>query len=724
MDHNDVSSVPVRKRSGSSGRRRPRSSDAEAVVKKPRRGGLAAAIQKYITVRPTDPLIQEILPTVEAPARTERPPASGDQAASTGQSSAAAGIVSSKPESGQQGKAPTPPLLTPTKQERPTTAGSTVLPEVGRVAIVGARGGPRDKPAAGVSAGKDAAWPAEELPSGAEHAQPAEASPAGLVKQRQPTAAAAAAAGRPPAAAAAVPSSPAGLSVLSPSSKACKAARRQEEPCCMVASPPPAPPPPPSSTGGGLARRPSDISTKFKFNLQQPTRTEPAAESRAASAGWRGADRQGRKGRQAKHTAAQPGQRSGLGQNRPAAETFVLQATGPPEGSCDQPRSEEASGAVQLIAKLFESSIFGGSLPAQQQHQQQQHHNLLPVPVAVLPPGLPPLSLQLMPLQHTVQYMLQGPQVTMPTVLQQQLQQQQQQQHHQAPTVDSQLAQQALRVLDSTPQALMLGSASVAGLGSSPMLTPLALMLMDHGSSQPAPAAALEPGLPRGDSWPPALAVAGAMGGAVVDASAAAQTPCTALLSALLGDGPPTDEAESAKLEEMLQRGDFSIESLLGSLPATPALAAASVGPATAVLPAGPGPRPQSGEPFDPALGSGCNTAAAAAAPGPVSGPTASLTAQSPQPALPLLSAVPGVFMNPRLLAGAGWARMPPLHVPATLQPTQQPLPSTPPEDLQRAPTWNQTGPEGSARLGRMAAGLASPSQGLMSPSAVAEWLA
>lgn len=215
---------------------------------------------------------------MEAPGRTERPPASGDQAASTGQSSAAAGIVSSKPESGQQGKAPTPPLLTPTKQERPITAGSTVLPVDGQVAAAGARGGPRDKPMAGVSADKDAAWPAEELPSGAEHAQPAEASPAGLVKQRQPTAAAAAAAGRP-AAAAAVPSSPAGRSVLSPSSKVSMQAPLQ-------GSPVPEPRGPISLRAARLCRQQTAGMTTVSVPLFSARRVAKQRNGRKSRAAW------------------------------------------------------------------------------------------------------------------------------------------------------------------------------------------------------------------------------------------------------------------------------------------------------------------------------------------------------------------------------------------------------------------------------------------------------
>ena len=462
----------------------------------------------------------------------------------------------------------------------------------------------------------------------------------------------------------------------------------------MVASPPPAPPPPTSSTGGGLARRSIELSTMIKVSLQQPGRPEADTDSLATSGGWLG--RQAPRARQR--------------QSRPAAETFVLQASSPPDRGCYEPRPEEAGGAVQLIAKLFDSTVFGGRLPAQeQQQQQQQQQPVLPVPIAVLPPALPPLSLRLLPLQRT----LCPPQLALPT--RQQQQQQQQQQQRRTPAVDPQLAQQALRVLEETPQALMLGP-SVAALGSSPMLTPLALMLMDHGSSQPAPAASLEPGMAAGGCWPPVLAAAGSVGGAVSNAGAAAQTPCTALLSALLADGPPADDAESAKLEDMLRRGDFSIESLLGSLPATPALAAAAVGP-TLPVPAGH-KRPTAGNLLDPALAGSPERTAAPTAAGAAGGPTPAAAFLDPLLAPPLAAAAPGVFMKPQLLSQSAWALLPSQHVPDPARQAQQPVPATPAGELQRTPPAGPLGPGG-----LLARGLCSPSQGLMSPSAVADWL-
>ncbi|KAL4436800.1 hypothetical protein ABPG75_003939 [Micractinium tetrahymenae] len=426
MEQDEGTPAPVRKRSGSSGRRRPRSGDGEAPAKKPRRGGLAAAIQKYIAVRPTDPLIQGILPKVEVP---ERPAAQA--AAGTGSAAGAtAGSAGSGSEHPQQHKA-TPPMSTPPQEERP------VLPTVAQPGAAAASPGhARTLPGTVAAAKRDAVRPADKVPAAAARARPAGASRVGSAQPRRP--APAAAAGRLAAAAAALPATAVGATT-SPAGKASRPGQQQAALGSVIASPPPAPPPPPSSAGGGLLHQ-------TPLPLQKPIQLPP-----------------------------------------------------------------------------------------------------LPVPITL------------------------------------QQQQQQQQQQRRAPAVDPQLAQQALRALDETPQALMLGPTWAAALGSSPMLTPLALMLLDQGSSQPVPSAA-------GGSWAPALPAggelrAGAAGGA---GGAPVQTPSAALLAALLPAGAPVDDADAARLEEMLQRGDFSIESLLGSLPATPAPAAARTPAASLLAPGGP----------------------------------------------------------------------------------------------------------------------------------------
>lgn len=147
------------------------------------------------------------------------------------------------------------------------------------------------------------------------------------------------------------------------------------------------------------------------------------------------------------------------------------------------------------------------------------------------------------------------------------------------PTDGSGMLQQAIRMMEQTP--------------TSPLLSPLAMCLREQCAS-PAGAAALPGALPPPQLRLPAMASAAALG----------ETPTAALLASLLSDVP---EGDVAALEEMLQDSDFTLESLLSSLPCSPAV----VGPA-------------GGASLTPILGMPSSAGAAAASP---AGPSAAAAA-------------------------------------------------------------------------------------------------
>ena len=191
-----------------------------------------------------------------------------------------------------------------------------------------------------------------------------------------------------------------------------------------------------------------------------------------------------------------------------------------------------------------------------------------------------------------------------------------------APGPDARLAQQAVDLLDrlATPQVLgMVGPTQAAATGSSsPMLTPLAWLLREQCGG-------------AGEEAAPGAAPCGA----------ALQSPTAVLLAGLMhggrapaGDEQLPDAMSPEELEAMLERQDWSIEGLFGSLPSTPAPPKPAAGPVVSLPLAVSSPLPSSGASTQLPL---CGTAAAAVAEAEVAAAAAATSAMLASPLVAVL---------------------------------------------------------------------------------------